>query len=76
MAARKEAKDNTVLGRFFVAALRQKSMVTNKIYKSGNMLAGFSADFAEKGFVGIKDFKKLVDVATSGGEKHDQNAKD
>ena len=71
LAARKEAKDNTVLGRFFVAALRQKSMVTNKIYKSGNMLAGFSADFAEKGFVGIKDFKKLVDVATSGGEKHD-----
>lgn len=71
LAARKEAKDNTVLGRFFVAALRQKSTVTNKIYKSGNMLAGFSADFAEKGFVGIKDFKKLVDVATSGGEKHD-----
>ena len=35
------------------------------------MLAGFSADFAENGFVGIKDFKKLVDVATSGGEKHD-----
>ena len=28
-------------------------------------------NFAEKGFVGIKDFKKLVDVATSGGEKHD-----
>jgi hypothetical protein len=71
LAARKEAKDNTILGRFFVAALRQKSMVTNKIYKSGNMLAGFSADFAENGFVGIKDFKKLVDVATSGGEKHD-----
>ena len=41
--------------------MEQKSMVTNKIFKSGNMLAGFSIDFRQKGFKGIKDFMKLVE---------------
>ena len=54
-------KQTTVIGRFIVAALAQKSMVTNKIFKSGNLLAGFSVDFAEKGFMGIKDFQLLMD---------------
>ena len=54
-------KDATFLGKFFLAALAQKSMVTNKIYKSGSLLAGYSVDFWEKGFRGIKDFRKLVD---------------
>ncbi|MBO6229531.1 MAG: hypothetical protein J6O50_03115 [Ruminiclostridium sp.] len=35
-------KDNTFLGRFTAAAIAQKRMVTNRIYKSGNKLAGVS----------------------------------
>ena len=56
-----EEKDRTALGRFILAALNQKSLVTNRIYSSGNLLAGFSVDFWEKGFKGIKDYGKLVD---------------
>ena len=55
-------KDGTFLGRFFIAALAQKSMVTNKVFKSGNLLTGFSVDYAEKGFRGIRDFIKLVEA--------------
>ena len=44
----------------FLAALRQKSMVTNKIYRSGSLLAGISVDFKEKGFRGIRDYKILL----------------
>ena len=54
-------KDDAYLGRFFLAALAQKSMVTNKIFSSGNLLAGFSVDFEKKGFRGMKDFQKLVE---------------
>lgn len=57
-----EERDNSFLGRFFLAALAQKSMVTNKIFKSGNMLAGFSVDYGEKGFQGIRDYIKLIDA--------------
>lgn len=53
-------RDSTFLGRFIIAAMSQKSMVTNKIYKSGNMLAGFSIDYSKKGFRGIRDYMKLV----------------
>ena len=53
-------KDKTFLGRFFIAALAQKSMVTNKIFNSGSILAGFSVDFSKKGFRGIRDYMKLV----------------
>ncbi len=55
-----EEKDDTFLGRFFLAAMAQKSMVTNKIYTSGNLLAGFSVDYKSKGFGGIKDYLTLV----------------
>ena len=55
-----EAKDDTFLGRFIVAAMSQKSMVTNKIYRSGNRLAGLSVEYNKKGFGGIKDYFKLV----------------
>lgn len=58
--ADESGKDDTFLGRFFIAAMSQKSMVTNKIFTSGNLLAGFSVDFRQKGFKGIKDFVKLV----------------
>jgi len=63
LEAGEQEKDATFLGRFFLAALAQKSMVTNKIFKSGNYLAGFSVDYKGKGFRGIKDFRKLVEQA-------------
>ena len=45
-------------------------MVTNKIFKSGNLLAGFSVDYAEKGFRGIKDYMRLIE-AVKGEKRHD-----
>ena len=60
--AAKEEKDASFLGRYFVAALDQKSMVTNRIFTSGSMLAGVSVDFSMKGFRGIKDFRILMDA--------------
>lgn len=55
-----EEKDDTFLGEFIIAALDQKSMVTNRIFTSGNDLAGVSVDFNKRGFKGIKDFYMLV----------------
>ncbi len=63
LEAGEKEKDATFLGRFFLAALAQKSMVTNKIYKSGSLLAGYSVDFEKKGFHGMRDFRKLVEQA-------------
>lgn len=40
--APEEERPQTFLGRFIDAALAQKSMVTNSIYTSGNILAGLS----------------------------------
>ena len=37
-----DSRDETFLGKFFLAALAQKSMVTNRIYASGNRLVGIS----------------------------------
>ncbi len=53
-------KDDTFLGQFILAALAQKSMVTNKIFKSGSLLAGYSVDFEKYGFRGIRDFQRLI----------------
>lgn len=58
--APEQSRDDTFLGRFFVAALAQKSMVTNRIFRTGNLLAGVSIDYSENGFDGIKDFLHLV----------------
>ncbi|SDY07771.1 hypothetical protein SAMN02910264_01365 [Ruminococcaceae bacterium YAD3003] len=55
-------KNDTFLGKFILAALSQKSMVTNKIYTSGNTLAGFSVDYSRHGFGGIKDYFMLVNA--------------
>ncbi|MBQ9022982.1 MAG: hypothetical protein IJ108_03580, partial [Eubacterium sp.] len=63
ISAEAEDKDDTVLGYFILAALAQKSMVTNKIYKSGNRLAGISIDYEQHGFKGIKDYVKLIEEA-------------
>ena len=42
VSAPADVKDETFLGKFFLAALAQKRMVTNRIYASGNRLAGIS----------------------------------
>ncbi|MBO4327432.1 MAG: hypothetical protein J5950_09185 [Clostridia bacterium] len=65
--------NDTVIGRFTGATLAQKSMVTNKIYKSGNLLAGYSVDYEENGLKGIKDYfrliEKQVDEMSAGGRR-------
>ena len=68
MNATKEEKAGTFLGKFFLGALAQKSMVTGKIYKSGNPIAGVSVDYEKNGFAGIKDYIKLVEYS-NGGKK-------
>ena len=60
LTADEDSKNKTVLGRFILAAMSQKSMVTNRIYKSGNRAAGYSIDIGEKGFRGIKDYARLL----------------
>ena len=60
MAADKDSRNKTVIGRFILAAMSQKSMVTNRIYKSGNRAAGYSIDIGEKGFRGIRDYARLL----------------
>ncbi len=59
--AGKAEKDDTFIGKFILAALTQKSMVTAAIFRSGNKLAGFSVDYNEKGFRGIRDYRKLLE---------------
>ena len=55
-----DQKNDTYLGQFFLAALAQKSMVTNRIFMSGSLLAGFSVDYQKKGFRGIRDYAALL----------------
>ena len=64
--ADKDVKDDTVLGRFILAAMSQKSMVTNRIYKSGNRTAGYSIDIDKKHFKGIKDYARLFQEKEDG----------
>ena len=59
MEAENDEKDDSFLGRYIIAALGQKSMVTNRIFTSGSRLAGESVDYSKKGFRGIRDFRKL-----------------
>lgn len=56
----KNTPEESLLGKFILAALSQKSMVTNKIFTSKNLLAGVSVDYNRKGFAGIKDYIRLV----------------
>ena len=63
-------KDDTFLGRFILAALAQKSMVTGEIFRSGNKIAGYSVN-AKKGFRGIKDYRKLMQQ-TKEAQAHEQ----
>ncbi len=68
--APKDHKDETFLGKFFLAALSQKSMVTHAIFQSGNLLAGVSIEYNGRSIKGIQDYARLVrctmqDEATS-----------
>ena len=65
-SASADEKDATGLGKFIIAALAQKSMVTNRIYRSGNLLAGYSAEYDGKKR-GISDFFKLLQNRGRGG---------
>ena len=51
---------DTFLGHFVLAALAQKSMLTNRVHGSGNPLAGISVKYSEKGIRGIRDFRHLL----------------
>lgn len=53
-------KDTTYLGKFILAALGQKSMVTNRIYNSKNPLAGVSINYEQNGLKGMKDYFALL----------------
>ena len=44
-------------------------MVTNRIFNSGNLVAGISVDFRSKGLKGIKAFFKLVTDSEKDTEK-------
>ncbi len=66
--APKEDKDKTFLGKFFIAALAQKSMVTSRIYSSGNLLAGYTIKTGGPKFWGIRDFQLLINYIKGEGE--------
>ena len=53
---------DTFLGRFFISALAQKSMVTNRIYSSGNLIAGYSIDYKKGQISGINDYKMMAET--------------
>lgn len=63
-------KDNTFLGRFFIAALAHKSLIVSRLFNSGNLLAGVSMDYRLHGQKGIRDYWKLlnIDQSNSGGK--------
>ena len=61
-----DAKGETYLGKFILAALAQKGMFVNRVWSSGNPIAGRSIDYDEKGFAGIKDFMPLVSYLKRG----------
>lgn len=67
--APEDEKDETLLGRFILAALAQKGMVVNRVYSSGNPLAGRSIDYDENGFAGIQDFFPLIGYLGRGGDR-------
>ena len=63
MNAEGQEKQDSFLGRFVLAALAQKSMVTNRVFKSGSLLAGFSVELSGKGLKGIRDYWLLLTEA-------------
>lgn len=65
--ASEQEKEDTPMGQFILAALAQKSMVTNRVYKSGNLLLGISSDYKKWGEKGIRAYLMLVKAAQKGG---------
>lgn len=63
-------KNKTPFASFIYHALKQKSMVTNRIYRSKNKLAGYSVEYNGKGLGGLKDYWKLINHEIRG--KHDE----
>lgn len=67
VSAPKEKRDHeTYLGRFFLAAMAQKSMVSSQIFASGSNLAGRTVSWREKHPRGIRDYRRLF---TAGKEE-------
>ena len=62
-------KDDTFLGKFILAALAQKGMFVNRVWSSGNPIAGRSIDYGENGFVGIRDFLPLIGYLRGGDDR-------
>ena len=58
--ASEKEKDDTFLGKFILASLAQKSMITNKIFRSGSKLAGYSIETKRHLFRTMKDYNKLL----------------
>ncbi len=58
--AAEDDKDDTFLGKFILASLAQKSMITNKIFRSGSKLAGYSIETKRRLFRTMKDYNKLI----------------
>lgn len=67
--APKDGKEETYLGKFILAALAQKGMVVNRIWSSGNPLAGRSIEYDGTGFAGIADFLPLIRYLRRGGQR-------
>ena len=65
-----DCKDDTYLGKFILAALAQKGMVVNRIWSSGNPLAGRSIDYDGKGNAGIRGFLSRIEYLRGCGD-HD-----
>ena len=65
-AAGDEDKNSTFIGRFISASLKQKSMVTRQIFESGNLSAGYTVEYKNSRFQGIKDFIRFVEQERKG----------
>ncbi len=63
-----EKKDETFLGRFIKGAIDHKMMVTDEIFRSGNLLAGYSLEYVENGFKNIKSYMEYLDKLKSMSE--------
>lgn len=64
-------KEKTPFSSFMLHTLKQKSMVTNRIYKSKNKLAGYSVEYSGDSLKGLKDYWKLIEHEIK--EKQDEH---
>ena len=67
LAAPADRKKGSFLGRFFDAALAQKAMVTDRIFRSGSLLAGFSLNLEGKNLDVIRQLLELGKLTGGGG---------